>query len=91
LAIALVRLARDPNPLDAKEMLANRIVYIVGAIVTIVALLSFFGLRECASARVCMHRCKRHVPARRVRIAEETAVFRPSPAPYSLIARGLSA
>jgi hypothetical protein len=39
------RLARDPNPLDAKEMLVNRIVYIVGAIVIIVALLSFFGLR----------------------------------------------
>ena len=39
------RLARDPNPLDAKEMLVNRIVYIVGAIVVIVALLSFFGLR----------------------------------------------
>jgi hypothetical protein len=39
------RLTRDPNPLDAKEMLVNRIVYIVGAIVIIVALLSFFGLR----------------------------------------------
>jgi predicted membrane channel-forming protein YqfA (hemolysin III family) len=39
------RLARDPNPVDAKEMLVNRIVYIVGAIVIIVALLSFFGLR----------------------------------------------
>jgi hypothetical protein len=33
------------EPLDAKEMLVNRIVYIVGAIVIIVALLSFFGLR----------------------------------------------
>jgi hypothetical protein len=32
-------------PLHAKEMLVNRIVYIVGAIVIIVALLSFFGLR----------------------------------------------
>jgi len=30
---------------DAKEMLMNRIVYIVGAIVIIIALLSFFGLR----------------------------------------------
>jgi hypothetical protein len=39
------RLAHDPNPRDAKEMLVNRIVYIVGAIVIIVALLSFFGLR----------------------------------------------
>ena len=39
------RLAHDPNPRDAKEMLMNRIVYIVGAIVIIVALLSFFGLR----------------------------------------------
>jgi hypothetical protein len=39
------RLARDSNPFDAKEMLVNRIVYIVGAIVIIVALLSFFGLR----------------------------------------------
>lgn len=49
---------------------------------------------ECASAGVCMHKCKRHVPVRRMRIAEETAVFRPSPAPCtpcSLIARGLSA
>jgi hypothetical protein len=33
------------KPLDAKEMLMNRIVYIVGAIVIVVALLSFFGLR----------------------------------------------
>jgi predicted membrane channel-forming protein YqfA (hemolysin III family) len=30
---------------DAKETLVNRIVYIVGAIVIIIALLSFFGLR----------------------------------------------
>lgn len=30
---------------DAKEMLVNRIVYIVGAIVIIVALLSFLGFR----------------------------------------------
>jgi hypothetical protein len=33
------------TPLDAKEMLMNRIVYIVGAIVIIIAVLSFFGLR----------------------------------------------
>ena len=39
------RLAGEPNPLDAKEMLVNRIVYIVGAIVIIIAVLSFFGLR----------------------------------------------
>jgi predicted membrane channel-forming protein YqfA (hemolysin III family) len=39
------RLTGDRSPLDAKEMLVNRIVYIVGAIVIIVALLSFFGLR----------------------------------------------
>ena len=46
---------------------------------------------QCASARVCKHRCKRHVPARHMRIAEEAAAFRPSSAPYSLISRGLSA
>ena len=39
------RLAHAPNYPDAKEMPMNRIVYIVGAIVIIVALLSFFGLR----------------------------------------------
>jgi predicted membrane channel-forming protein YqfA (hemolysin III family) len=39
------RLARDSSPLDAKETLVNRIVYIVGAVVIIIALLSFFGLR----------------------------------------------
>ena len=31
--------------LVAKETLVNRIVYIVGAVVIIIALLSFFGLR----------------------------------------------
>ncbi len=30
---------------DAKELSMNRIVYIVGAIVIILAILSFFGLR----------------------------------------------
>jgi predicted membrane channel-forming protein YqfA (hemolysin III family) len=39
------RVARDSNLLDAKETLMNRIVYIVGAVVIIIALLSFFGLR----------------------------------------------
>ena len=39
------QLARDSNPFNAKELLVNRIVYIVGAIVIIVALLSFLGLR----------------------------------------------
>jgi hypothetical protein len=33
------------EPPNAKETLMNRIVYIVGAIVIIIALLSFFGLR----------------------------------------------
>ena len=33
------------NPLNAEETLVNNIVYIVGAVVIIVALLSFFGLR----------------------------------------------
>ena len=33
-----------PNT-NYKEMLMNRIVYIVGAVVIIIALLSFFGLR----------------------------------------------
>lgn len=43
--MTIVVLQRDPNPIDAKEVLMNRIVYIVGAIVIIIALLSFFGLR----------------------------------------------
>jgi len=34
----------DPSFL-AKDILMNRIVYIVGAVVIIIALLSFFGLR----------------------------------------------
>ena len=33
------------NTLDAKESLVNRIIYIVGAVVIVIALLSFFGLR----------------------------------------------
>jgi hypothetical protein len=33
------------NPLNSEETLVNNIVYIVGAVVIIIALLSFFGLR----------------------------------------------
>ena len=33
------------NTLEAKESLVNRIIYIVGAVVIVIALLSFFGLR----------------------------------------------
>lgn len=43
--LCLLSACTRSEPLDAKEMLVNRIVYIVGAIVIIVALLSFFGLR----------------------------------------------
>jgi predicted membrane channel-forming protein YqfA (hemolysin III family) len=39
------RPARKSKHLGAKERPMNRIVYIVGAIVIIIALLSFFGLR----------------------------------------------
>ncbi len=39
------RPARRSKDLDAKETPMDRIVYIVGAIVIIIALLSFFGLR----------------------------------------------
>jgi hypothetical protein len=35
----------DWGTLAAKETLMNRIVYIVGTVVIIIALLSFFGLR----------------------------------------------
>lgn len=35
---------QGPNT-NCKETLVNRIVYIVGAVVIIIALLSFFGLR----------------------------------------------
>jgi hypothetical protein len=30
---------------DTKEILMNRLIYIIGAVVVIIALLSFFGLR----------------------------------------------
>ena len=33
------------NTLDAKESLVNRVIYIVGVVVIVIALLSFFGLR----------------------------------------------
>jgi hypothetical protein len=33
------------TPLNSEETLVNNIVYIVGAVVIIIALLSFFGLR----------------------------------------------
>ena len=39
------RRTRFETPLNAEETLVNNIVYIVGAVVIIVALLSFFGLR----------------------------------------------
>lgn len=35
----------DRRVVDGKEVPVNRIVYIVGAVVIIIALLSFFGLR----------------------------------------------
>jgi hypothetical protein len=43
--VELVEAMHHNIAIIAKEMLVNRIVYIVGAIVIIVALLSFFGLR----------------------------------------------
>ena len=52
------RLTGDRSPLDAKEMLVNRIVYIVGAIVIIVPVVLRIAVEkrthsaECASARV---------------------------------------
>lgn len=37
--------SEDPVRLQSKDLLMNNIVYIIGAIVIIVALLSFLGLR----------------------------------------------